>query len=77
MITKIKLALVNNDFDEFSDLASELEEKISSGWLNTLNQDELVELRALYVQVIEALLISKHKDLERVKKLKNSLHYIQ
>lgn len=77
MITKIKLALVNNDFDEFSNLASELEEKISSGWLNTLNQDELVELRALYVQVIEALLISKHKDLERVKKLKNSLHYIQ
>ncbi|MBZ7985182.1 hypothetical protein AVANS14531_02350 [Campylobacter sp. Cr9] len=77
MITKIKLALVNNDFDEFSNLASELEEKISSGWLNTLNQDELVELRALYVQVIEALLILKHKDLERLKKLKNSLHYIQ
>lgn len=77
MITKIKLALVNNDFDEFSNLASELEEKISSGWLNTLNQDELVELRALYAQVIEALLILKHKDLERLKKLKNSLHYIQ
>lgn len=77
MITKIKLALVNNDFDEFGNLASELEEKVASGWLNTLSQDELIELRALHVQVIEALLILKHKDLERLKKLKNSLHYIQ
>lgn len=76
MIAKIKLALVNNDFDEFSNLASELEEKISSGWLNTLNQDELVELRALYNQVLEALVILKHKDLERIKKLKQSLKYL-
>lgn len=77
MITKIKLALVNEDFYELESLANKLEEKINSGWLNTLNTDELVELRALYVQVIELLLQLKHKDIIRLQKLKKSLNYIK
>ncbi|MBZ7990263.1 MULTISPECIES: hypothetical protein [unclassified Campylobacter] len=77
MITKIKLALVNEDFYELESLANELEDKINSGWLDTLSKDELVELQALHTQLIDTLLKLKHKDLERLKKLKKSLSYIK
>ena len=76
MINRLKLAIVDENYDELEILADELEKAINNGWLESLNNDELVELRTLYEQVNKTLLKLKQKDVEKVKKLKNSLKYL-
>lgn len=77
MINRLKLAIVDENYDELEVLADELENAINNGWLESLSDDELVELKALYTQVNTTLLRLKQKDLEKVKKLKQSLKYIK
>lgn len=77
MINRLKLAIVDENYDELEVLADELENAINNGWLESLSNDELVELKALYTQVNTTLLRLKQKDLEKVKKLKQSLKYIK
>lgn len=77
MINRLKLAIVDENYDELEVLADELGNAINNGWLESLDNDELVELRALYEQVNTTLLKLKQKDLEKVKKLKQSLKYIK
>lgn len=77
MINRLKLAIVDENYDELEVLADELENAINNGWLESLSDDELVELKVLYTQVNTTLLKLKQKDLEKVKKLKQSLKYIK
>lgn len=77
MINRLKLAIVDENYDELEVLADELENAINNDWLESLSNDELVELKALYTQVNTTLLKLKQKDLEKVKKLKQSLKYIK